>query len=192
MILVAACVVATGGVVTAAGEAISLSNSHRQLASAHQELSQFQKELSHLQKELNKSQMAVRRATAKVVSVTQQLNLLESTTTTTSPAATFVVTDPQLLVSTLDAVSQQLTGFAPPEGQAQEFVTQFQAAQVNNEQLQYEGLPSVALDPTAEAEAFIKVHDVSAVYAYRATQLKQALDCLLAPGMPQCSGQNSP
>ena len=185
MILVAACVVATGGVVTAAGEAISLSNSHRQLASAHQEL-------SHLQKELNKSQMAVRRATAKVVSVTQQLNLLESTTTTTSPAATFVVTDPQLLVSTLDAVSQQLTGFAPPEGQAQEFVTQFQAAQVNNEQLQYEGLPSVALDPTAEAEAFIKVHDASAVYAYRATQLKQALDCLLAPGMPQCSGQNSP
>lgn len=180
--LVVVSAVAVAAVVIAVREATALRNSQHELVISGQELSQSQK--------------VVKRAVAKVLSITRQLNLLEATTTTTTTttlsASPIVVTDPQLLISTLDTASLKLTGLTPPPGQDQEFVAQFQAAQVRNEELQNRGLPSVSLDPMAEAESFIKTHDAGAMYAYNASQMSQILNCMIAPGSPQCAEQNSP
>lgn len=182
VLVIVVSLVAAGSMAFGVVQSEALGNAHRQLAK--------------LDRKLNGEEQVVFTAVKALVTLRHQVTTLQAegaATTTTVPAvAPVVLTDPQLLVSTLDNVAEQLMGSLPPAGQAQEFVNQYQAAELHNAQLQSEGLPSVALDPTAEATAFIKQHDQAAVLAAGVAQEGQILNCMINPGAPGCQSSSVP
>ena len=110
------------------------------------------------------------------------LQFLE-TTTTTQPVA---LTDPQLLISDLDTASTQLTGSLPPDGQAQQFISEYHSNELANAQLAAKGRPYTSLDPMAEATAFIEANDQAAVEANNYAQAAGALQCMINTGSASC------
>ena len=168
--------VAVGAGVTAVAQSMALGNAHHELAGVDRKLSSEEELVSTAIK-------ALVAAKEQVKALQTELN---TATTVASTSAPVTLTDPQLLVTTLDRVAEQLMGSLPPAGQAQEFVSEYQALEMHNAQLQIQGLPAVALDPTAEATAFINKHDQAAVIAYGAGSLGQTLNCMINPGAAGC------
>lgn len=148
---------------------------------------------------------AKERATASALASAQQtVKQLQyvSTTTTTIPclyayensSAQYgcspvpVLTDPTVLVQALATAAAQLTGSsALPAGQQQAFVSQFQAAQAQQESDGAQGKAWSILDPLAQAGTFVQTNDQAAVMATNAATWGGILDCMIDGGT-NCSG----
>lgn len=100
---------------------------------------------------------------------------------TTSP----VLTDPTLLIQALNSAAETLMGSYPPDGQATQFVDLFDSEQTQQERNGALGKAWYNLDPSSEAEAFIRANDQAAVIAANAAQLGNDLNCILS-GSPYC------
>jgi hypothetical protein len=162
-----------------------------QLAQERSRLHSAEQQLARVDQQLVRAQTKERSTEAALTYELNQVRTLEylSTTTTVAPVP---LTDPQLLISTLDTVAEKLMGSLPPAGQEQQFVTQYHAVELRNAQLRAEGQVSTTLDPTAEAEAFINASDQAAVYAQGAGKLGQVLNCMIDPTAYGCSTNSSP
>ena len=162
-----------------------------QLAQERSRLHLVDQQLARVNQQLARATTKERSTEAALTYELNQVRNLEylSTTTTVAPVT---LTDPQLLISTLDAAAENLMGSLPPAGQEQQFVTQYQVAELRNAQLRAEGQVSTTLDPTAEAEAYINANDQVAVYAQRAGQFAQILNCSIDPTAYGCSTNSSP
>jgi hypothetical protein len=162
-----------------------------QLVQERSRLRSADQQLARVDQQLVRTQTKERSIEGALTYELQQVRTLEylSTTTTVAPVT---LTDPQLLISTLDAVAEKLMGSLPPAGQEQQFVTEYHAAELRNAQLRAEGQVSTTLDPTAEAEAYINANDQAAVYAQRAGQFAQILNCSIDPTAYDCSTNSSP
>lgn len=180
LLVIVASLVAVASIAFVVAQSVALSSAHRQLAIVH--------------RKLGAEEHVVYTAVKAVVALRHQVINLQAeaaaTTTTVPVVAPVVLTDPQLLTSTFDTVAEQLMGSLPPSGQVEEFIAQYQAAELRNAQLQSEGRPSVALDPTAEATAFINLHDSAAVIAANVAQEGQILNCMINPGVPGCQSNS--
>ena len=168
--------VAVGAGATAVAQSMALGSAHQELAGVNRKLSSEEGLVSTAIKDLI--------ATKEQVKALQ--TELNTTTTVAATSAPVTLTDPQLLVTTLDSVAEQLMGPLPPAAQAQEFVSGYKSLELHNAQLQIHGLSSVAIDPTAEATAFINKYDQAAVIAYGAGSLGQTLNCMIDPGAAGC------
>lgn len=174
-------VLAVGAGAATIVQSVAVGSAHRELAGVNRKLSSEEMLASLAIKELVATRAQVRTLQAEV------------TATTIAPTSTpITLTDPQLLVATFDTVAEQLMGAVPPEGQRQEFVSEYQAIELHNAQLRIQGQPSVALDPTAEATAFINKHDQAAVIAYGAGSLGQTLNCMIILEAAGCQGLLTP
>ena len=180
VILVAVSLVGAGGIAATAIQSLALRNAHREIATTIKSLNSEKILASNAEKVLISLEHKVKTLEAAVATTT-------TITSTTLPMVAPVLTDPQLLISTFNGVAEQLMGSHAPAGQAQAFVNQCQSAELHNAQLQSEGLPSVALDPKAEATAFINAHDAAAVFANGIGQSGQALNCMIDPGASGCT-----
>ncbi len=156
-------------------QSTALGSAHRELAGVNRKLIGEEKLASLAIKELVATRAQVRTLQAEVTA-----------TTIASTAAPITLTDPELLVTTFDTVAQRLMGSLPPAGQTQVFVSEYQAMELRNAQLRIQGQPAVALDPTAEATAFINKYDQAAVIAFGAGNLGQTLNCMINPEAAGC------
>jgi hypothetical protein len=102
-----------------------------------------------------------------------------------------VLTDPNLLVQTLSTAAQTLMGSYAPQAQYNEFITQFRSRQTQQERDGALGLAWYSLDPTSEADAFIKANDQVAVMAANGAQWGDYLNCILG-GSNVCNQSSSP
>ena len=162
-----------------------------QLAQERDRLHSVDQQLALVDQQLAAAATKERSTEAALTYELNQVRNLEylATTTTVAPVT---LTDPQLLISTLDAAAEKLMGSVPPAGQEQQFVNEYHAAELRNAQLRAEGQVSTTLDPTAEAEAYINANDQVAVYAQRAGQFAQILNCSIDPTAYGCSTNSSP